>query len=114
MKVINNVFSEVVRGNIDLKSNILNLAVGVLKAGTSSIENRHNYESVMYIVSGEGKTYVNGEGIDWSAGDILHIPSLSWHKHIGKGSEDCKYFVVENMALLDTLGDFSFREDRVD
>lgn len=89
---------------IDLPSEILSMTIGELHQGESTRKHRHNYESLIYVFSGKGKSVIEDEEIHWEAGDAFYIPSWAWHRHCSLSEETCRYLACENAPMLQNLG----------
>ncbi|PHX43337.1 cupin, partial [Pseudomonas syringae pv. syringae] len=60
---------------------------GALQPLQGSGLHRHNYETIIYIISGTGFSMVGETLVAWTAGDAVYIPVWRWHKHVNT-SED--------------------------
>lgn len=71
------------------------------KTGT----HRHTAEALIYIVEGRGYSMVGERKVEWSAGDILCIPGLEWHRHENLDPEKrCRFLAITNGPLMESLG----------
>ena len=66
---------------------------------------RHLYEEIICILSGDGATEVWQEGgvkrtFEWSKGSLFAPPANSWHCLINGGREPVKYLAVTNAPLV--------------
>jgi gentisate 1,2-dioxygenase len=53
----------------------------MLDGGKATAEHRHTSSQLYYAVEGSGVTEVNGEKLQWDAGDFFVVPNWSWHRH---------------------------------
>lgn len=97
---------------VDLPTRTLSMTVGHLEGHQRTREHRHTYETVLYIVEGEGRTYVEGISVEWKAGDAVYVPVWAWHYHENAGPSLCRYLACENAPLLQNLGNVALREER--
>jgi len=90
---------------VDLPTKNLSMTVGGLDPSQTTNRHRHTYETVIYIIKGEGVTTVEGREVHWSAGDALYIPQWAWHHHRNKNSDsECVYLACENAPQMQNLG----------
>lgn len=73
-----------------------------IKAGDSIKTDPNATSELYYIISGTGRTNVNGEIIDWKKGDFLTLPSGSVSVH--EAAEDSTIYHVLDTPLLKYLG----------
>jgi quercetin dioxygenase-like cupin family protein len=90
---------------VDLPTRVLSMTIGGLLPGQITNRHRHTYETVLYVVEGEGYTMIEDERVEWQAGDAVYIPVWAWHNH-GNLSErkPAKYIACENAPMLQDLG----------
>lgn len=97
-----------------LPSKILSMTLGGLEPGQSTREHRHNYETLIYVIKGNGRSFIDGGEILWSAGDAFYVPVWAWHRHENTNiSEEALYIACENAPMLQNLG-IALREERPD
>jgi quercetin dioxygenase-like cupin family protein len=97
---------------VDLPSKTMSMTVGGLEPGQSSNRHRHTYETLLYILEGEGRTVVEDRAIEWRAGDAVYVPVWAWHHHVNASTvHRCLYLACENMPLLQNLGGLALREE---
>lgn len=97
---------------VDLPSKTISMTIGGLAPRENTRKHRHNYETVIYILSGEGKTVISDRDVIWGKGDAIYIPIWAWHQHFNLSStEECLYVACENAALLQNLGEIALREE---
>jgi quercetin dioxygenase-like cupin family protein len=97
---------------VDLPSKTMSMTLGGLEPGQSSNRHRHTYETLIYILEGEGSTLVEDRVVLWRAGDAVYVPVWAWHHHVNaSATRPCKYLACENMPLLQNLGGLALREE---
>lgn len=97
---------------VDLPTVALSMTIGGLEPGRSTNKHRHTYETVIYILEGEGCTFIEDRMVEWKAGDAIYVPVWAWHHHQNKSSEkSCRYVACENAPLLQNLGGVAIREE---
>ena len=97
---------------VDLPSKTMSMTLGGLEPGQSTNRHRHTYETLIYIIEGEGVTTVEDREVVWKAGDALYIPVWAWHCHrYLSRTERCRYIAAENAPLLQNLGGVALREE---
>jgi quercetin dioxygenase-like cupin family protein/pyrroloquinoline quinone (PQQ) biosynthesis protein C len=96
---------------VDLPSNTISMTIGRLDVDEATRLHRHNYETVIYVLKGEGRSRVGEQEVQWQAGDAFYVPVWAEHSHANTGSEECVYLACENAPLLQNLGGIALREE---
>ncbi len=97
---------------VDLPSHTISMTIGWLEPGQSSNRHRHTYETILYVLEGEGYSDVHGQRIEWKAGDALYIPVWAWHNHVNTSkTQRARYLACENAPLLQNIGGVALREE---
>ncbi len=96
---------------VDLPTKCLSMTIGWLDPGQSSNMHRHTYETILYVLEGEGYSEVQGRRVEWKAGDGVYIPVWAWHRHNNTGDGRARYLACENAPLLQNLGGIALREE---
>lgn len=89
---------------VDLPSKVLSMTIGGLSPGQSTNRHRHTYETIIYVLEGEGFTMVEDRKVAWRAGDAVYIPTWAWHQHTCTSERPCRYVACENAPMLQNLG----------
>lgn len=90
---------------VDLPSKNVSMTIGGLLPDQITNRHRHTYETVLYVIEGEGWTEIEGEKVEWKAGDAVYIPSWAWHRHGNRSNKNgAKYIACENAPQLQNLG----------
>jgi quercetin dioxygenase-like cupin family protein len=90
---------------VDLPSRVLSMTLGGLEPGQTTSQHRHTYETIIYVLEGEGTTVIEGRVIEWRAGDAIYIPVWAWHQHTNASTtKSCRYVACENAPMLQNLG----------
>ncbi|WP_460639681.1 cupin domain-containing protein [Larkinella harenae] len=90
---------------VDLPTQNVSMTIGGLLPDQLTNRHRHTYETVLYVLEGRGWTEIEGERIEWQAGDAVYIPSWAWHRHQNtSSSEPARYLACENAPQLQNLG----------
>jgi quercetin dioxygenase-like cupin family protein len=96
---------------VDLPSRVLSMTIGGLEPGQVTSKHRHTYETILYVLEGEGFTMVEDRKIEWKAGDAVYIPVWAWHQHTNtSATASCRYVACENAPMLQNLG-IALREE---
>ena len=81
--------------------------IQMLRPGFHTRAHRHSYASVFHVFRGSGSTIVDGVQIDWSQGDFVALPPLSWHEHLNRSDSEPAFLyssidepVIEALNLL--------------
>jgi quercetin dioxygenase-like cupin family protein len=96
---------------VDLPSKCLSMTIGWLEPGQSSNRHRHTYETILYILEGEGCSKIADQVIEWKQGDALYIPVWAWHNHTNLGEGTARYLACENAPLLQNIGGLALRQE---
>ncbi len=97
-----------------LPSHTASMNVGVVVAGGTSGNHRHYYESLIYIIKGNGYSVVEDNKVEWEAGDIIYAPPWSWHQHFNTDLDnEVRYVAYTNAPLLQNVGGIARREEAV-
>jgi len=96
---------------VDLPSRTLSMTIGALSPGQSTRKHRHNYETIIYVLSGVGVSVIEEREVAWCAGDAVYVPTWAWHQHINASeTESAIYIACENAPMLQNLG-IALREE---
>lgn len=100
---------------VDLPSKAVSVTIGEIDSGSKTGRHRHNYETILYVISGSGRTVIENVVVDWVAGDAVYIPVWAWHHHENRSdTTECVYVACENTPLLQNLGGIAVREEETD
>ncbi len=98
----------------DLPSYTLSVNITFLRPDSYDRKHRHYYETLLFILDGSGYSIIEGERVEWEAGDALHIPPWSWHQHFNTASDkEVRYLACTNAPLLQGVGGIAIREEAV-
>jgi quercetin dioxygenase-like cupin family protein len=90
---------------VDLPSRAVSMTIGGLEPGQTTSRHRHTYETILYVLEGEGFTIIEDRRVEWKAGDAVYIPVWAWHQHTNLSrTANCRYVACENAPLLQNLG----------
>jgi quercetin dioxygenase-like cupin family protein len=89
---------------VDLPSKTISMTIGGLEPGQTASKHRHTYETILYVLEGEGETMVEDQRVEWKAGDAVYIPVWAWHQHTNRSAtKRCRYVACENAPLMQNL-----------
>lgn len=98
---------------VDLPSRTLSMTIGGLEPGQTASKHRHTYETIIYVLEGEGYTTIEDTRVDWKAGDAIYVPVWAWHQHTNRSAtQRCRYVACENAPLMQNLN-AALREEAV-
>lgn len=97
---------------VDLPSRSIGMTIGHLRSHSKTRMHRHTYETILYILEGKGRTFVENKTVDWKAGDAIYVPVWAWHYHENMTDSQCRYVACENTPLLQNLGNIALREEK--
>ncbi len=90
---------------VDLPTKTISMTIGGLEPNQSTRNHRHSYETIIYVISGNGKSIIDNQEVYWSEGDAFYVPVWAWHTHINISSTDkVLYIACENAPLMQNLG----------
>lgn len=90
---------------VDLPSRVLSMTIGGLEPGQSTRMHRHNYETLIYILTGTGRSIIEDREVLWHQGDAVYVPVWAWHSHSNTSdSVPALYVACENAPMLLNLG----------
>lgn len=73
-------------------SNIV--GIQLVKPGEHVESHRHTFTAINLIMKGTGWSVVDGEKIEWEAGDTFTTPAWSHHEHYNSGTEDAIIYSI--------------------
>ncbi|MDD3446515.1 MAG: cupin domain-containing protein, partial [Zavarzinia sp.] len=83
----------------------LHAFVAEMPPGASTGKHRHTSEAIMYALEGEAYTIIDGERIEWKAGDALAVPPMCWHQHFNASPDKpFRYLAATNYPMTVNLG----------
>ena len=95
-----------------LPSHCVSMNVGIIEAGITGGNHRHYYESMIYVIKGEGYSIVEGVKVEWEAGDVVYVPPWAWHQHFNTDPDrEVRYIASTNAPLLQNVGNIARREE---
>jgi gentisate 1,2-dioxygenase len=81
----------------------------LIRAGRRTLAHRASSNTVYFVISGRGRTIIQGTLFEWSPGDVFVVPNWQWHEHAAGNGEDCLLFSITDEPALEALG--FFREE---
>jgi gentisate 1,2-dioxygenase len=75
-----------------------------LDAGKQTAEHRHTSNQLYYAVEGSGVSEVEGEKLEWEAGDFFVVPNWSWHSHKILSAIPAVLFSTTDRPLHEAIG----------
>lgn len=97
---------------VDLPSRTISVTIGLLEPSQTTSRHRHTYETILYVLEGQGCTIIEDRRIEWNPGDAVYIPVWAWHQHVNaSASTRCRYVACENAPLLQNLAAAMRQED---
>lgn len=95
-------------------SGLTNSYVLEIPAGQVLRPERHNFDEIIYVLSGQGSTTVWYEGmpkqtVHWKAGALFSPPLNAWHQHVSSGGQAARFVAVTHAPLaIDLYRNFDF------
>ena len=79
--------------------------IQMLDPNKQTEEHRHTSSQLYYAVEGSGVSEVEGEKLEWEAGDFFVIPNWSWHRHKNaSGQNPAVLFSTTDRPLHEMIG----------
>lgn len=72
--------------------------------GTTTTIHRHSWDAIQFIESGSGWTEIDGQRIEWSPWDTLHLPSWAWHRHGNESGKPAVFHTWSVQPMLEQFG----------
>ena len=96
----------------DIPSYTIGVDITTISPNSNDRKHRHYYETILFVLEGAGYSIVEGDKVEWKAGDALHIPPWSWHQHFNTDlDKEVKFLSGTNAPLLKSVGDIDSREE---
>lgn len=87
------------------KLKTLHSFIGEIAPGGRTGKHRHTSEAIMLCLSGEGYSVIDGKRYDWSEGDAIVMPALTWHQHFNaSNAKTFQYYATSNYPLTENIG----------
>lgn len=97
---------------VDLPTRTISMTIGHLGTNEKTRSHRHTYETLLYILEGNGRTFIEDRYVEWKTGDAVYVPVWAWHHHENLSTGLCRYLACENAPLLQNLGNVALREEK--
>ena len=81
-----------------------------IEPDTVSTIHRHSWDAVILCIGGSGWIEIDQARIDWAAGDSIHVPAWSWHRHGNESGNIARFMSFSSEPFVDILG-FAILED---
>jgi gentisate 1,2-dioxygenase len=75
-----------------------------------TLPHRHNSTTFYFAFEGAGAVVIEGERLEYGAGDIFAVPAWKWHHHENTNSADSLLFSIDDWPAMKKLG-FYMREE---
>ncbi len=97
---------------VDLPSIAISMTIGGLTPSGRSNRHRHTYETILFVLEGQGYSMIEDRKVEWKAGDAVYIPIWAWHHHVNLDPDKpAKYLACENAPMLQNMGNLALREE---
>ena len=78
----------------------------MLRPGVRTRAHRESSSAVYHVVSGHGRTVIDGVAFDWVEGDFFAVPPRAVHEHANPGAEPAILFSFQDVPMLKALGHY--------
>jgi len=76
----------------------------MLRPGVHTSAHRETSSAVYHVMSGSGRTIIDGVAYDWGEGDFFAVPPRAAHAHANPGTRPAILFSFQDVPLLEALG----------
>ncbi len=92
--------------DLRLTSNIVQVAVQLIRPGESAEAHRHAQNAMRFVVETDGDMYttVDGEEILMERGDLVLSPNWTWHDHTNKSASHAIWLDILDVNLTQRIG----------
>ena len=80
----------------DLPSMKYSITFSGITPNSQGRKHRHTYHAISIITKGKGYVEIEGEKLDYEAGDIFEVPVWAWHQLHNPNDEAVEYITFEN------------------
>jgi gentisate 1,2-dioxygenase len=78
---------------------------GEILPGAKTGKHRHTSEAIMTCLSGDGYSVIDGKRHEWSEGDVIVMPAMTWHQHFNASTtQPFRFYVATNYPLTENIG----------
>jgi len=78
---------------------------GEILPGAKTGRHRHTSEAIMFALSGDGYSVIDGVRHDWSEGDVIVMPAMTMHQHCNaSATKPFRFYVATNYPLTENIG----------
>ena len=78
----------------------------MLRPGVRTRAHRQTSSAVYHVMSGTGRTIIDGVTYQWGDGDFFAVPPRAVHEHQNAGAEPAILFSFQDVPLLEALGHY--------
>jgi len=92
-------------GELHSVSPTMNVVVQIFKPGEHNKAHRHTNVALNIVFKGQGYSIVDGEKLEWEAGDVFLAPPWSAHEHCNTSeTEDAILYTVQDVPVVSGMG----------
>jgi quercetin dioxygenase-like cupin family protein len=88
----------------DLPSTKYSVTFSGITSNSQGRKHRHTYHAISIITKGKGYVSIEGEKLDYEAGDIFEVPVWAWHLLHNPHDEPVEYITFENAPEMLNTG----------
>ncbi len=77
--------------------------VQLLRPSVRTRAHRHTSSAVYHVFRGRGYSVIDGQRLDWEAGDFLALPPWAWHEHASIGPDEAILFSITDLPVMEAL-----------
>lgn len=78
---------------------------GEILPGAKTGRHRHTSEAIMFALSGDGYSVIDGVRHNWSEGDVIVMPAMTMHQHFNASTtKPFRFYVATNYPLTENIG----------
>ncbi|WP_240373995.1 cupin domain-containing protein [Bacillus piscicola] len=91
----------------------MNMVAQIFEPGERNKPHRHTNLALSIIVKGEGYSIIDGEKVEWEAGDVFIASPWSEHEHCNTSeTEQALFYTIQDVPVVSKMGTW-FRESPI-
>ena len=88
----------------DLPSTRYSVTFAGIASNSQGRNHRHTYHAISIITKGKGYVLIEGNKLEYAAGDVFEVPVWAWHQLHNPHDEPVEYVTFENAPEMLNIG----------